>query len=52
LPIGLKFSSNSKGGKEVLFDETNYKIVKSALEKYANDELKTINDVARFFNKK
>ena len=52
LPIGLKYSTNSKGGKEILFDESNYKVVKSTLEKYASDELKTINDVARHLNKK
>ena len=52
VPIWLKFSTNSKWWKEILFDESNYKIIKSALEKYANDELESINDVARFLYKK
>lgn len=52
LPLWYKYSTNSKWWKEILLDESNYKIIKSALEKYANDELKTINDVARYLNKK
>ena len=52
VPIGLTFSTNPKGGKEILFDESNYKIIKLALEKFSNDELKTIYDVARYLHNK
>ena len=52
VPIGYKFSTNSKWWKEILFDEWNYKTVKIWLERYANDELKSVNDVARYFHKK
>lgn len=52
LPLWYKYSTNSKWWKEILLDENNYKIIKSVLEKYANNELKTINDVARYLNKK
>jgi len=52
LPIWYKYSNNSKWGKEILFDESNYKTVKLALEKYANDEFNSVNDVVRYLNKK
>ena len=52
LPIWYKYTTNSKWWKEILLDENNHKIVKSVLEKYANNELKSINDVARYLNKK
>ena len=52
LPIGYKFSTNSKGWKEILIDESKYKIIKSTLEKYANDDLENISDIVRFLNKK
>lgn len=52
VPIGYKFTTNSKGWKEIILDESKYKIVKSALEKFANDELWTINDIARYLNKR
>lgn len=51
VPIWYTFSTNSKWWKEILLDELTHKIVKSALEKFANDELDTINDVARYFHK-
>lgn len=52
LPIWYKFSTNSKWWKEILLDELYYKTVKIVLEKYANNELKSINDVARYLQKK
>lgn len=52
LPMGYKYTTNSRWWKEILLDEWNYKIVKSALEKYASDELKSINDVVKYFHKK
>ena len=52
LPIWYKFSTNSKWWKEIIIDENNYKIIKLILEKFAKDELKTINDVARYLNNK
>jgi len=52
VPIWYKYSTNSNWWKEILFDEINYKIVKFGLEKFASDELQTINDVARYFHKK
>jgi len=52
LPIGYRYSSNAKWGKTILPDPNISKIVKQALEKFANDELKTIFDVARYLNKK
>lgn len=52
LPLWYKYTTNSKWWKEIVFDESNHKQIKSALEKYASNDLETINDVARYLNKK
>lgn len=52
VPVWYKFTTNSKWWKEILLDENNHKIIKSVLEKYASNELKSINDVAKYLDKK
>lgn len=52
VPIWYKFTTNSKWWKEILIDDITAKTVKLALEKFANNELESINDVARYFHKK
>ncbi|MDR2609513.1 MAG: recombinase family protein [Rickettsiales bacterium] len=48
IPKGYKWSTNKKGGKRLLLDEPTCYIIKEALEKFANNELNRIIDVAEF----
>ena len=50
LPVWLKYSTNKKWWKRVLFDETNCYKIKEALEKFSNDELKSVHDFIRFLD--
>ncbi len=52
VPVWYTYTKSSKWWKKVLLDESNHKIIKSALEKYASGELYSINDVSRFLFKK
>lgn len=53
LPLWYKYIENKEWWWKIVIEDKKYsKIVKQALEKYASNELKTINDVARFLYKK
>lgn len=51
-PIGYKYEKAKNTGGKILIKDTNWRVVKNALEKYAHNELETLNDVLRFLNKK
>ena len=51
VPIGYKYIKSEHWGKIVVKDD-NWKIVKSALEKYAHNELESLRDVEKYLSKK
>ncbi len=52
VPIGYKFEKDKNAWWKVVIKDVNWKIVQNALEKYACNELESLNDVARYFYKK
>jgi len=51
-PIWYRYEKDTGKGGKILIKDDNWKIIKSALEKYASNELESLNDVARYFRKK